>query len=996
IVLFFMPIFALGKKENSFKEIDVLIEKKELNEAVKKLDEYIKYNPQDFDNAQNRIELILKTRERYKEVADKLVEFQEYLKENPLENTPENNKIILDYINELEKMEINQNIQQQKFISQLKDASLFIYYNSVFEQIMHEGLKLSKAGNYVDSVYTYTEGFVLYRDEFYESGYDKTMVNTVDSLLKKINTDLLVFKNLQIKLADVFGRFNLAVDAGDFFSAQNIYVELESIIIQLATIRNNTAKTGMYLKNTFAELQADNPEGMNDSSFLPFAYRFILGKESDTSTGILATIDSQWDFLLTDAKTHLIIALENRFNSIANAIPSESVEQTAEFAENSKADLLSVSQFLEMGKNVHFLYLRFNEAPRGYTSDMFPEYAQALAYGDTLVEQGVKMLDIASNIVSDTKGHELIVIPESENDAYISAVLDYSSKLKEYHNALDIVYSHIREDRQIQTPEILTLSTALPWENVYSCFTVLNDSTHDYKTAMQCNVWKNMAAVVAKDSTKVVDEYRQILDKTTNHINEPLDVNVSSRPDTAQELLHNAEITFEADVEFLNNKVELLKSAPDSATASIEKFVEQAENNVFVFNSFSQKITNLLFLAKERISLAKRAENEAELRFSQSENYLNSEDFDNARESLQKASEKYSESLLYMDSESARAIIDSKLQSLGIEIARKENEYIVRLVRSLKTQARENYYQGNFEVAEGILLEARSKWGLTNVDSDSEIENLIALVKTAISMKTGRVIYPTDPLYPEMSQILNIANQYYNEGYDLIKEGSREKALVTLEKAKSKLRELQIMYPINQQASLLSLRIDKLINPETFDDFFEQKYNVAKTEYKNTTTRQQAYIDLLDLYEINPSYPGLKDFIYTVEVDLGIRIPPPDKVAIRRSLELTKEAQSLYNANRNDEIILNQALIKLDAAIKLDVNNEQAAILKDRINTSLGGQALVVLPSAQQAIYQQAIQELQRGNVIEATALVLQLWADPVMRRSPIIIDLKNKVDSQL
>ena len=82
-------------------------------------------------------------------------------------------------------------------------------------------------------------------------------------------------------------------------------------------------------------------------------------------------------------------------------------------------------------------------------------------------------------------------------------------------------------------------------------------------------------------------------------------------------------------------------------------------------------------------------------------------------------------------------------------------------------------------------------------------------------MKTGRVIPPTAPLYPEMSQMLSIAHQYFDSGSAKIKKGQKAEGVELLEQAKKKLQEVQLVYPLNQEASLLTLRIDQLIDPDS-------------------------------------------------------------------------------------------------------------------------------------------------------------------------------------
>jgi len=90
------------------------------------------------------------------------------------------------------------------------------------------------------------------------------------------------------------------------------------------------------------------------------------------------------------------------------------------------------------------------------------------------------------------------------------------------------------------------------------------------------------------------------------------------------------------------------------------------------------------------------------------------------------------------------------------------------------------------------------------------------------------------------------------------------------------------------------------------------------------------------------------------------------------------------------------AVIQLDEAIKLNPENQQAINLKDRIQSSSGGQQVAVLSAKAEAQYMQAVAELQKGNKITAAAIVEQLLQDPKNRNSSKIQELKKRIDSQL
>ena len=140
----------------------------------------------------------------------------------------------------------------------------------------------------------------------------------------------------------------------------------------------------------------------------------------------------------------------------------------------------------------------------------------------------------------------------------------------------------------------------------------------------------------------------------------------------------------------------------------------------------------------------------------------------------------------------------------------------------------------------------------------------------------------------------------------------------------------------------------------------------------------------------------MKKIIYDVEIEIGVRQKPVDQSALRRSAALAQEAQRLYQGARGNEEILRSALSRLDQAIALNPNNDNAITLKDRIQIAVGGKAAVVLSSADEASYNQAIQELRNNNVVGAYTIVERLLQTPANRRSSKILDLQKQVQARM
>ncbi len=402
---------------------------------------------------------------------------------------------------------------------------------------------------------------------------------------------------------------------------------------------------------------------------------------------------------------------------------------------------------------------------------------------------------------------------------------------------------------------------------------------------------------------------------------------------------------------------------------------------------------SLLQSAQEKRLAAQAAASEGDRRLSESKNALKTEDFDTARSKLESARERYLASLSLEDDSALRARSDAALQDLGDSIVKSENEKVVRDTRKLITDGKNYYFSGVFAKSEDSLLKAQSRWKTTHADeTNPEIEYWLKLAQSALSVKSGRDIPVTAPLYPEMSQLLSLANKYYDEGQKLLKAGKRDDALKSFDLSKEKINQVKVVFPLNQEASVLALRIDQITDPATFKLSFDAKYKEASAAIK--TNPRDAYSDLQDLSAINPNYPGLKQLMYDTEITLGLRMPPPDPAKTRRAANLIAAARRIVDSG--DTGRFSYALDQLNEAINLSPNNEEAPALRDRILTYQGGNTQIVLSSYAEEQYRLAVQLFQDGNYLQANAVIQRLLTDPKNKRSQKILDLSKKILARL
>jgi hypothetical protein len=365
--------------------------------------------------------------------------------------------------------------------------------------------------------------------------------------------------------------------------------------------------------------------------------------------------------------------------------------------------------------------------------------------------------------------------------------------------------------------------------------------------------------------------------------------------------------------------------------------------------------------------------------------------FDVARDRVLQSGERYDASLVIQESVNLRRTRDTNLVALGAEITRLENEAIVREVRNLVNTARDTYFDGNFTEAEEYLVRATNRWRRTNVEDDPEVNYWLLVVRGAMSLQAGRTIPVTAPLYAEMSQILSDAKKNFDDGLRLINENRRREGIAKFAEARRKTREVRLMFPVNQDASILELRMDQVTDPSAFNASFQRRLSEAVSGTKRG--RVESFAELQNLVEINPAYPGIRDLVAQAEIDMGYRLPPPDERSMARSAELTAAARSIVDRNIRSQFPI--ALEQLNQALVLNPTNSQAMSLKDRVQTELGGGSSLVLSSAVEREYQRAVQALQQGNTLVAMTIVRQLLQDPKNRINRIL-DLQRRIESIL
>ncbi len=973
LLLVSATIFAGGNPEVGLPKVDRLIKEKNYNDAILELTNYMNENPEDFDGAQQRLRKIIKMRESYNDTALDLL--------TVLADEPTNDKKKLDMIAYLEALEKNPNASTQNFIAETKAAAQFTYYRARFDEIMTTGDGQIDAGQYVAAAKTFQEGFAIYKAEFDETSSPEA-VTAVNDRLTELGANIAQYDALQAAFVASVNSFRSAVQSRDPAAVEERYAALDAQLGSLATVRNAIAASGWYFEDSFAELQRQN-KLLTENSFLPFAYRFTLGrKTSERFEGILGACDAQWNLSMD--------ALENAEREAERSLWTESLATLGTgSAERALSDLASARRLLAVSERLAASLSRFTARADAWGKRDYLAFAASsratstvLAGLETLGARYGEYRAISAELAAYAPPP---ISPDAVRKAPAPAVTTWASWVSSLANLSAAVASDQTDRAPSGAPAEYDAEFSA-WKKAFASSIAADTyAARERSAAYQAD----SAEAVVADRRSAYDEALALLDGKPNDAG-----SVSYYPSQSLTAFTDVRSGIASDKRALGAAADSLRKASTDVLARPQYAASLARIDAAneSLDRISANAGTGITRANSRILQSNLARQESDLRFTQAQAALRRNDFQAARDNLQRSRDRINVALSLQEDVALRKSSDQKLEALGADITRIENESVVREVRALISSGKNAYYLGNFDQADQIFTQAKTRWSATNVDENAEVANWLTIVNTALSMKTGRTIPVSAPLYPQMSQILNTANQLFSEGKQLIGAGQRTAAISRLEDAKSKLQQLQLVYPLNQDAGLMTLKIDQLIDPIAFSVFFRQKVDSVRQNYK--VERQTSYSDLLDLYQINPDYPGIKKLLDDVEIYLGVKLPPPDPKALARSSELTRSAQKIYDANTRS--MFQVALDQLDEAVKLNPDNQVAIALKDRVQTSVGGQSVAVLSATDEAKYQQAVQELQRGNKITASALVEQLLQNPKSRNSAKILDLKKRIDSQL
>ena len=1002
----------------SLFEIERLIRRTDYTEALKQLNLYIEKKPDYFDNAQRLIKIIMNRRKQYSVLAEKAIKSST---ENPEDHeTPA--KIIL----QMRSIEKNPPAEIKHMIDMLEEMHLFKYYAYLFETIQEDSARLSSEGDYFAAISkVHDEGFDIYKDEYYDQFEtdNPQMIEDAEAIVADLENAIARYEDASLhkEFDNVTAQFIKAVNDDNYKEAQSLYASVERVYTRYSVIRNDVYNCGERIRELYVKQQEINPE-VTDASYLPFMQRFILGVQQPEGSGILGAIDTKFNVSVNKMNTAIVQMISSYNNTYLAALPQQLFTGYTDYSElsNSTKYAVPVEQYSTLGKQTNALYALIGTSYPHF--DVSLDYETGLTYQTAslmqLTGEFEKERNIQQSLLSGGQGsvNELFdsvfrmstllgtkseLIPSAFEWGSVFELMgleDWPTHTQRYNSYLDSLFD-LSANSMTDSWAIITQSYKQDADNYVAATGEYKDYAAVYTDGFDDHIQSQDYDQIAASEPMALEYAKQA--KETGQKNP-----VYHYPELSK-AMYNYSVSlsgeYVADIEEkqkiltdnLNAHEDWLKN--ESLVQIVNETVDYMQDKKSLVELNRLQSNQLAAEIQLQIDEAEYNKNYAESILDESRAALAAGNLSQAERLLLEASEKYSDSLAIADNQSLRQEADRVTTELGTRIMDAKNEIVIKESRELYTQAREALNYDRYDDSETLINAAINKWAETHTEKNPEFEDFLELVNTAVSMKTGRVLVASDPLYSEMSQLLSIAYQYYDEGEQLIKKGNTHAAEEALNSAVENLNKFKAVYPLNQEASLLLLKIDRLRDPAKFDEEFAQKVQAAIAQSKNKDTMAQAYNTLTDYYNLVPDYKGLKDVIYNLEIELGMRQRPVDNSASTRSARLTTQAQTQFNSAGSDTTKLNRALELVNEALKLNPNNRTAEALKDRISLKLGSSSIIVLSSDDQNLLTQAKKAYQNGNIDDANTYMLRLLNNnPNNIKLKEVEDLNNKIKSQL
>ena len=812
-----------------------------------------------------------------------------------------------------------------------------------------------------------------------------------------------------------------------------------------AELRNKIIEESKILDKADKLANERNPLLLG-TSYITFHQKFILGDESHPDTGIIGAMDAYFNTRVEDMKSRTNVVVFDILNDVLKNLPENKIYSLSDKITEEEKNVATSKSYAASALFLHNLYnLEKNldgstvgQNHSGYASSMgFVNENIAdlgLAYGSVreLAAQKANPEKIDKNDLSDpTISRNLSKLMryekiKSDSKSYISLINDEQEREKKYFDAKTKREKELEElvamsggtlkinAKKRTTAGVQISDDPLDFRKQIAYFTSVNEQNLREATSHAKGLWVYLAnaySILAEKSYNDFEkqcsstEFLLYGEKKTNFMEENESKNDENAEFSSEFIkkypieAKNAAVKLNSEIskkkeelvaqrKLLEGGEEYRKSEKDydEGTISLDRTIHNFDSlfarNYVVINEAEPKI-------REYENLVREANEQYEVAIK----LFKKEDFDGANAAVDSSSEKLASALDIEYSEKIRNMREGTLSDLAMKIQKAEYEKVLREVFALKDKATTYYYSSNFDAAESILVNAQVRWAKVSLDPDPEIEDLLNIIKTVKSATYGRVLLQSDPHYPELSYSLDMAKQSFEKGVKFKKKGDDEKARESFNIALTNVRNVQNVYPLNQEARLITLKIQQELDPEKFQRDFASMLAAARSKAQAS----ERLAELEALHEINPKYPGLAQEIYNIKDSLGMFPKKTVKKEVKKSADSKiAEAKRAFKAAGSDEAKLNRALALVNEAIAIDGTSKEAKSLKLDIQLKIGSNNTAILSQNDEKMYAEAARLFNQRRFSDSKQIMDRLLQGAAAKKSRKVIDLYNRLLKRL
>lgn len=1021
-------LFAGGEAEKDpLAEARAAYEARNYNEAILLTAEVMKSHPERFDEAQSLINAIRAAKEKYNATFADLIDlYQDALENQDEEGLSESYTII----KELEELDPFPNEGTEQGLARAREATGNVFNRIRHTNLMDQGLALIQNGEYMEAEELYLSGFELALDIFLDKGYGREPEAEAERLrnLSFQQTETLIAAEEELSSADA--PFSVV---GEETPPAEISPLVDTFLAEYARFANQRRSIAETLQGievlrllVLNELAAEGTDEIFHLAYLILLHRGRTGVEEELGIqeGILGAADGRWDSGASAVTERLNAAMEARYAEASRLFAEE------EFSAASEAFslLAEVASELERASSLWRNFL----APDPAAGDEAPDY-EALAEADgipefityyreinrfaALVAQNSTDSAALARLGAEMAGErgslaELQNLPLEEIEASRAALGEIvaradlvdqqipvrraaiisedtfaaksNERLNELEGRAELVQGFFRSS--IETFLLLSIRlTAAPLEDEYQDLLILEEQgnaalageTITFQGASFDARYPSRAAAIYAEvdrRARIILEANEALLEEINQENEWL-----REREAVAEALAAAEERSQA-VRGLIARAALNRGAADDLIRAAEQNRIDGERR---YREARAQVDTLSFNINNP--------NQVENTVTEARDYF--------LESLQN---EYVEILDRRTDSIADNSDQFDIQTLLADLALAKRDYFLPQREEALAEARALIRQQEFEDASRTLNRAEDFHDQIDKQENPEILRLQEFVDRAINTSSAWYISKTDPLYAEMSQLLNLAREDYQTAEQRVDEGRTVGVNGLLANAESKLAAVQNTFPQNLEVGVLLLQIELLRNrliggsAAARTEILGEKLDQAETAFNNGEY-QKALSLAKSLETIDPGYPGLAELIFEAEIATGQRVREPDPADVRAAENLYADANAIWQNRIQDQYAAALDRIKEAIARYTPFNPPARYIsLKNNLEIRVDISAATILSAADQLQYQSALESYQQGNFVQAKLIVDQLIQKGDNIRNPQLLDLQRRIESRL